>query len=287
MGPIVIIVVIGVIALAGLAALIYFLGRGAGPERSRVTWLAVGFVVASFLSVVALNLVSVLYEIPPLLIAGIAVVVALLVGLFVLIGRAVSWRAGKVVALVGVLITSYILFAAIAMSGIGGDDLMQPLYRTTIKQMADDMGFVALLPANEPLITDMLPVTEIPEPDRGIGLAFGEFQIDERKAGESTSESDLEALVAPGEEPVGGFRIASKFQSQEDRVVQGEPAVAVSYVETAPPGRATVLVFVLDGVEVRMASMGYERLTDGEWVTHPALTIDELVAIADTLEPVE
>ncbi len=287
MGPIVIIVVVGVLALAGLAALIHVLGRGAGPERSRVTWLAVGFVAASFLSVVALNLVSVLYEISPLLIAGIAVVVTLLVGLFVLIGRAVSWRAGKVVALVGVLITSYILFAAIAMSGIGGDQLMQPLYRTTIKQMADDMGFVALLPSDEPLITDMLPVTEIPEPDRGIGLAFEEFQMEERKAEGSANESELEALVVPGEEPVAGFRIPSKFQTQEDREVQGEPAVAVSYVETAPPGRATVLVFVLEGVEVRMVSMGYERLTEGERVIHPALTVDELVAVADSLEPVE
>ncbi|MBE0416828.1 MAG: hypothetical protein IBX63_03600 [Coriobacteriia bacterium] len=51
--------------------------------------------------------------------------------------------------------------------------------------------------------------------------------------------------------------------------------------------RVNVLVFALDGVEVRMASWAFERLTDGEWVVHPALSVDELIAIAETFEPLE
>lgn len=76
--------------------------------------------------------------------------------------------------------------------------------------------------------------------------------------------------------------------------VRGTTAMAVSFFDTGKsleeggePMRVNVLVFALDGVEVRMAPWAFERLTDGEWVVHPALSVDELIAIAETFEPLE
>ena len=287
MGPVVIIVLVGVCALAVVAALVFVIARGMGAQSARVAWLSIAFAVVAMLAVVALNLASVLYRLPPLAVMGIAIVAIALVTLFVLLGRAVAWRPVKLLAVIGLLVASFVVFAAVLMSGVAGDAWIQPVYRTTVSQMGEDMGFTPLMPEARSLITDYLPVTEVTEPRRGISLEFEEFQMQQHAAEGGAGEAGLEALVAPGTEPVPGFRIPSTGATRSEHEVQGQRAVGVTYAESSPPSRPTILVFVLEGVEVRMASMGYERLTEGEWVLQPALAAEELVEIAETLEPVE
>lgn len=287
MGPIVIIVVVGVLAVAALVALVYAVGRGTGEDRARITWLTGAFAVLSLLAVVTLNLASVFYRIPPAVIAAGVAVMAGLVVLFIVIGRSVAWRPTKVLALVGVMFASFITFAAFAMTGAGGDQWIQPLYRTRVAQMAEEMGFVPVLPADEPLITDYLPITEVSDPSPGIKMEFQKFYMEERPAEGTGEAEELAETLAPGARPMEGCDVPSKFATWWEHTVRGEPALAVTYADTKGAGKSTVLVFVLDGVDVRMASSGYERLTDGDWVLYPALTPEELVEIAETLEPVE
>jgi hypothetical protein len=48
-----------------------------------------------------------------------------------------------------------------------------------------------------------------------------------------------------------------------------------------------VLVFELDGVDVRMSSESGATDSSGEWVPFSNLSVKDLVAIAETFEPVE
>lgn len=295
MSPIVIIAAVGLVALAGAIALVYVVGRGT-EHRSRVVWLCVGFVLALLAAAVFLNVVSAYYKPPALLIAGLAVAGLAVVALFVVIGREVRWRWTKMLALVGLFFTTNAAIAALGMSGFGGS-AVQPLFRTRAAQIAEENGFVALLPASQELRTDYQPVEPLPEDDPGLTLSYDDFQLQERKAPGPMTEADLVALVAPGERPMG----ADSPPVVSGAVVtthtfEGRPAVAVEYAidrgggPSDPPSkreRIVVLVLEVDGVDVRFASEGGERESAGEWVAFDALGVEDLLAIAADLEPVE
>lgn len=79
-----------------------------------------------------------------------------------------------------------------------------------------------------------------------------------------------------------------------DRTVRGGPAVAAELVDVPPEslGKAdegeptTMLVLGMDDVEVLLRSTGYADCSTEPCTDVPPLTVDELVAVAETLRPV-
>lgn len=289
-----VIAVVSVIALAALAAAV-FLGRSVARSGGPKTWvwvvlLAVMGVVTMFVGQAA----SVNYRMPLGWIVGLAVSVVILVGLFVRVGLDVKWQTGKIVALVGVLITANVALVAVMMVAPLGP-LMVPLFQARAQQIGDAFGFEALLPSDEPMFTEYLPVDTLAKPVEGLAVQYEKFTLQESKAADPLSESDLREILAPGVDPlgVGGPPIPddARYTVME---VRGNPALGVEYV--LPPEKAIggvgfetihVLAFELDGVGVRMlARNGTEYQPDGSNEPYSALSLDSLAKIAETLEPI-
>ena len=295
-GPsIAIIAGVALLAVAAAIALVMYIAKGSVRDRKQTAWLCVGLLVAAFVGIAALNFTAVNYTIPPAWIVALVIVGLTVLGLFVRIGMDVRWRPLRVLALVGVVILASIVFAAVGMSGIGSQ-WIQPLYRNRVAQIAEANGFTALLPAGQEMPTDSLPVDALPAPDAGLGVSYEDFWLQERKSEKAMTEADLEKLVAPGAKPMGPESPPIPDSAKvTTTTVQGRQAVAVEY-ELTPEGAEVgktkadvivVLVFELDGVDVRMESQSGVRESSGDWVPFSNLTVDGLAKIAETFEPVE
>ncbi len=293
---VILIVGISLVALAGAAALVYFIGKGSARGRTRTTCLAIGLAVAFAVFVALFNVASVYYRMPvgwmiALGAAGVAVI-----ALFVLVGMDVKWRASRVLAMVGLLVATGIALGAFAMAVPGGSWL-QPIYATRAKQIAEANGFTAYLPTSRTLPTDVLPVDALESPDAGLQLSYQDFWIRERKAPAATTDADLGKLVAPGVSPMGedGPKVPAGA-TPTTYTVLGKPAVGIEYTYSPTGGPAggsakqmtsAVLVLQLDGTRVWMVSESGERESKGTWVPFENLSLDELVKIAATLEPAQ
>ena len=293
MGPVFVIAGVGVVALAGAIALVLFIGKGSTHPR-RTTWLCVALLAVAFIGFGVLNVAATNYVMPLGWIIGIAIAPIVVAGLAVLIGIDVGWRVSKLVALAGLVVLAGLMFAALGMSG-AGSSMVQPLYANRAAQIAQANGFTALLPADLKMPTDAMPVDTLPKPDEGLGVSYEDFWLQERK-GTGASEADLEKLVSAGAKPMGEQSQPIPSGGTITRTtVQGQPAVANEYTLTQGGGKSgesksfstIVLVFELDGVDVRMSSESGVQESSGEWVPFSNLSVDDLVQIAETLAPVE
>ncbi|MBA4370809.1 MAG: hypothetical protein C0418_04440 [Coriobacteriaceae bacterium] len=288
---VVVIVVFEVVVVATIVLLAWLLGKGS-PHRARTTSLGVALAAAAFVATGVLGIASINYRWPVGWIAAVVVAVVVLVGLFVLLGRDIGWTAARVLGLVGLLALGSLAFGTIMTGGVGASRLQQ-LYATRASQIAEANGFVALMPRDVQLPTDMLPVEALP--DGGLMLSYNGFEMQERKELATITEGDLRQIVAPGATPIRDVVVPGDARVTT-LTVNGLPAVAVEF-DYAPGGsvmkegpkatKTTMLVTVLDGVEVRFWSVGGERLVDSGWEPFGALSPAELAGLAESMEPVE
>ncbi len=286
------VIAMGVLALAGIVALITLLGRRSARNRARTTSLGAAFVVALAVAFALLNVVSVLYAPSLLLQAGLAVAGLIAFGLFVLVGEDIAWGAIGLLELVGLALVTLVALGALGMSGVVD---VTPLFDARASQIADASGFVALLPAEREFKTDYQPIEPLPQPDAGFSAEFEDFWLHERAIAGTMDISELEKALAEGETPMGAHLPPIPGHAGVSRhTIKDQPVAVAEYSQTAENAagqqakyNTVILVFQLGGVEIRMASQGGERESRGEWVPYDALTVDELLAIAATLEPVE
>jgi hypothetical protein len=147
------------------------------------------------------------------------------------------------------------------------------------------------------MVTDQgRPVDPLEAPEAGLSVQYERFFLQERRASGLLDEAALRALVPVGEDPMRWHRPGIPADAVYTVTsVSGRPALAVEYRYQADAGKpgsetttARLLVFEIDGVEVRMLSESHLQYQPNETYEHvDALGVDELVAIAETLAPVE
>jgi hypothetical protein len=171
------------------------------------------------------------------------------------------------------------------------------LIETRAAQIAEANGFVALLPEGERMVSDYMPVDAIDETDVVLTVEYEDFMLHERKAATPMDEDDLRALLSSGSRPVGWAEVPRDAEI-EVLDVNGRPALGATFLWTPAEGefkglpgdsRVSVLVLEVDGVDVRMESVGHQVYTGAneQYEYRPALALEELAAIAGRLAPVE
>lgn len=279
---------ITLVALAGAVALARFIAKSSTWGAGRGALLAAAYVLAVLVTAAVGSYTSIYYVKPVGLILAVAASAAVLIALFVTLGRGLRWEPLRVVALVGLAFVSMVFFG-ISVMGLSG--LVEPPfpYTTRARQIAEANGFSVLMPRDQELQTDSLPIDPLPAPDKGVWLAYETFELEERKAGVGSAKGPLEARLREA------ITDTATEVSVKTATVGGTPAVVAEYRIPPPEGvsgsefapkfqRETKLIFERDGVEVRLRSSAGERERDGEFVPFPSLTTAELVAIAETLE---
>lgn len=284
--------VVALAILAGAVALGRFVAKAGGP-RTWLWCLLLGAVVAATLFVA--QIVQILYRpTAPWLIALAAGLIAA-VALFIRIGADVSWRGARVAALAGMVLVVIVAlgFTAVAMPA---GDLFVPLFEARAQQMAEAQGFQVLLAPDERLFTEYLPVTEAESADGGVQIEYERFTLLERAVDGSFGEEELHAVLAPGTEPLGPGSVRVEQDARyESAAVDGERALIATYADrtTAEKGllgieEVRVLASVREGVLVIVYSHGWmDYQPDETYTPVDALSSDELVRIAASLEPVE
>lgn len=276
-------------ALAGAVALVRVIAKGTTGGATRGVVLAAMFVLGVLVTEALASYVSVFYVKPLGWVLAVAASLAVVIALFVALGRGLRWEPLRVLALVGLALVSTVLFGTVAMALSAV--VKPPLpYITRARQIAGANGFRVLMPPGEQLQTDSLPIDPLPAPDAGVSLVYEHFTLEERKVGSGSAKGALEERL----------RAALTEKATEVTVttttVLGAPAVCAEYRIAPPEGaqgaayapkfqRETKLIFELGGVEVRLRSFSGERESGGEFVPFPSLTTSELVAIAETLKP--
>lgn len=289
---------IAVAVLAGLVVLARLVARSGGPRT--MLWLvllAVGVALASVLGQVA----SVYYRLPLGWIVVLVLAAVVLIALFLQAGRDLSWKSLPMFGVVGVLIGALIL-TTMAMIALPTGGFMKPLFEIRAQQIAEEAGFDVLVPAGVELETDFgLPVNAVGNAE-GVSLHYSWLTLVERAATGPLDYAELKALMSAGSDPLGvgdvngggGGPDVPEGAEYAELEVDGRPALGVSYksVTEEKPGPGAIpdplnaLLFEIDGVEVRMLSQGgMDYQPDGSYVQRPPLTFDELIELAESLEP--
>lgn len=285
-----IVIAVGIIGLVVLVLLVRYLATRGTPRT--LLW-AVLLILGVLLTLIVLSAATVYYVMPVGWIVALVACGAGLIALVVLTGRSLTWKPLPVLATVALLAGAVVLGTVMLMfvpsAPIG-------LLETRAQQIAEANGFTALLAPDEAMATwTGLPVNALPEADPGLSVEYERFLLQQRKADGPLTAEDLEALVAPGATPISGLQPIPADVTTSEQTVQGNPAIVAEYVDVPPEaldkpdeeGEATtVLAFGLDGVEVILRSTTwYDCDPVGECTENPPLTAENLVAIADTLEP--
>ena len=273
---------VAAVLLAGVTvALVLAIGKNTGDARSRVLALAVSVVALTAFDIIITNLFSIYYTRP---LWATALLAAGWIGLFaviIVLTRAIRPYGGKVFLLGSLLLATLVCVVTFLISSPFGAPV--GLFMTRAGQIAEANGFTALVPADEELdVSAGLPVDGLPAPEAGLRMDYERFTLQQRRADSPMSESDLKALVALGETPLGMTAVTDDAEISVVSV-NGRPAVTATFSSTPPeasskPGEArgtvTVLVTEIDGVEVRIES-------------RPGVPVstDELVRIAESLAP--
>ena len=200
---------------------------------------------------------------------------------------------GVVGFLVATLVLSTLALMFLPMGG-----LLRPVFETAAGQIADENGFVLLLPPGEEFITEYNPVGEIE--GEGVSLEYRGFTIQERSAEGALDSDALRSILAEGTSPIGeGGPPITSSASYETFEVSGSPALGVEYDDSMAAEKQNLgvekvraLVFERDGVEVRIYSHGWMEYEGGTGVEErytpvDAMSFDDMLAIAGSLEPLE
>lgn len=287
-------VVIALAALVGMALLVRFIGTG----EPRVALWAALLVMATMIAAVLAQMASIYYKTPIGWIVAVAASLMVWVVLFWIVGAAVGWKVSHVVALVALVLLSFVALTVL-MIAVPSGTLLTPLFEARAEQIANANDFDVLLPVDAQMNTDAgMPVDDTDD-GTGVSVSYGGFVLTERKAASPLGRSDLKKLVSAGAKPVGDIGPGSAIPQDAEYTeleVDGSPALGVSYraateekmddlLGTDP---INVLVFERDGVEVVLYSQGYlEYQSDGSSVPRPPLSLDELTVVGESLEPVD
>ncbi|HEX9093671.1 MAG TPA: hypothetical protein VF902_06780 [Coriobacteriia bacterium] len=282
--------VIGLVALAGAVALAIFIGKGSKRGTALGVLMAVLFAVSVAGAIVVQAVASIFYVMPVAWMVALAGAVVVALGLFAVNGAAVRWEPVRLVALVGLAVASAVVFGMVAM--YTGPVSLFPI-DTRARQIAEASGFVVLLPSGQSFDNGSLPVDVLSgmeerfAEDKGVWLAYKGFQLEERKVGSGLAQGTLAARLR------AGLPRDAKDAKVTTVTVLGQPGMAADYtmVPTGPfvaegkTDTGAMVLFETDGVDVRLSSTSGERESNGQWVPFDALTVEELVRIAETLKP--
>jgi len=284
--------VFGVIALVCLAVIVLLVRIIARRGKPRTLGLAIGMVVGGVLATFLSAYTSIFYEKPSWTVAATAAAWLAVLAMTLLVARDVRWRAPGVLAIVGLLITAEIAFAtaAILFPGFGA---VFP-HETAARQIGEAYGFTSLLPANERMTLDGKPVNTLDPPLEGLQVAYERFGLYELNA-EDPDTQELAELVAVDSTPFWGARPIPDDSVVRHPTLDGVTGVAVEY-SYAPKGETVgesatptvaFLAFEREGTQVRLFSESVQQLVDGDWKPLPNLSVDELIKIAKSMQPVE
>ncbi|NTU89303.1 MAG: hypothetical protein HGA54_05255 [Actinobacteria bacterium] len=293
---IIFVIVCELLALVLVVVLALYISKDS-EKKSRIVTLCLLLAIAAFVCTGVVTLARINYVIPIGWIIGIALAVVVVVGLFIYIGKGVKWRIPKLVATVGVLVVACLMFSAPYAFDVGVKTL-QPLQADRAGQIAESNDFLALLPPEQNMkVMYGYHVEPLDDPDVGFEIYYEDFTLQERK-GSGASVAELEMLLAAGSRPMG--QVAEAITSGgmiTKTMVQGQPAVAIEFTFSGDPEKSkesgaqkidhyTILVFELQGVDVRMTSWSGVTMPDGSF-DPLGPSVEDLVTIAETMVPVE
>lgn len=267
----------------------FFVGRFEG-HGMRGAMLSGALAISAFVMTGVFFLGSVNYRWPLAWIAALAACVLMTAGIAALLARAVGWKLPRVFLVLAV-IGAGAMGAFVMVYSSWGIGLVRDMHAVRAAQMGDAFGFTPLLPRDHEMVVDMLPVDKTPGVEGGISFAFSGFEMQERRAADGFTEAQLAEALAPGTTPMGeAFGPIPAGAQVTTLTIDGVPAAAVQYERGGGGGKApetsTMMVAVIDGVDVRLWSGGIETYEDGVWGLRPAYTPAEFAGILETLEPV-
>lgn len=290
------IIVIGAIAAAaftGIVLLIRFISSG----DTRTALWAVALVLATATAAVFAQIASIYYTMPIGWLVAIGVAMLVVVALVWRIGTDAEWKLPKVIALAAVMLLSMVALTFVAIAAPAGE-LLTPLFETRASQIAEANGFEPLLPTEAELNTDAgLPVDDTADGE-GLTIGYTRFVLVERAAEGPLDHDELTERARPGTRPVGDIGPGSEIpeDAQYTELQLGaRPALGVSYKAVTEENlddvlgldEVRLLLFERDGVQVVLYSQGsMEYQSDGSYTPRSPLSFDELVRIAESLEPV-
>lgn len=260
-------------------------------RRSGALALGVIFAGASAVAMTVFAAASVNYRIPAAWIAGVVVSAGGIAALAFLYGRTVRWSIKPMLGLLALFAIGGLGFFAATYSS-AGQDFARKMFVARATQMGEAFDFTPLMPADDDLVTDSQPISTLPGSDEGIAFVCHGYEVHERKAASKVDEKDLAKILAPGAEPMDGLdEVIPDDARITELEVSGEPAIAAEFTHQGGGGPknelVSILVTVVDGVDVRVWSGGREELVDGDWKLYPAYTPDELAGIVEKMTPVE
>lgn len=281
-----------VAALVGIVLIIRYVSAG-GDSRTALWCVLLG--LAAMVSSILGQIASIYYTMPIGWIVIVAAAVLVTLALFVLVGKSVAWQLPRVFGTAGFVVLSLAVLTVALIAAPSGRALT-PFFEARAQQIAEANDFDVLMPAGAELDTDYgLPVGEADE--GGVSLGYKRFIIVERKAAGSPGYPELRDEVAAGTKPIGDVGPGSAIPGDAEYTeleVGDSPAVGVSYTavteEKLDNALGTdpihILVFERDGVEVVVFSQGYmEYRPDETYTPRPPLSFDELIELAESLEP--
>lgn len=292
---------IALVALLGIALLLWFIGRGAG--KLTVVW-AVMLVLAAGIAVLVWLVSGIYYQMPPGWIVALASAVLVVIALVVMVGKSVAWKGTTVAAALGlVFFTFAITVLALIFFPLG--TYFAPVFEVRGQQIAEEAGFTVLYAEGYDFKFDYNPIDALGgKPAEGLNIRYEGFELRERVSGEMLAMADLEEILASGEDPFDYGAPIHSDATYEEFEVEGRPALGVEYAvdptgapgkpggDTGKQGMIRVLVFERDGVLVLLRSEGAMEYQGGfgeneRYDYVEAMTFDELVAVADSLAPIE
>lgn len=280
-------------ALTGIVLLIRFISSG----DARTALWAVALVLATAIAAVFAQLASIYYTMPIGWLVAIGVAMLVVVALVWRIGTDAEWKLPKVIALAAVMLLSMVALTFVAIAAPTGK-LLTPLFETRASQIAEANGFELLLPAGAEMNTDEgLPVDETADGE-GVTLGYSRFVLVERAAEGLLDHDELAERARPGMRPVGdigpGSEIPEDVEYTELRL-DSRPALGVSYKAVTEENLddalglddVRLLLLERDGVQIVLYSQGsMEYQSDESYAPRPPLAFEELMRIAESLEPV-
>lgn len=294
-------VLIALVALIGIALLLWFIIRGAG--KLTAVW-AVMLVVAVGIAMLVWNISGIYYRMPPGWIVALASSVLVVIALVVMVGKSVAWKGSKVAATLGLVFCTFaITVLALMFSPLG--EMLTPVFEVRAQQIAEEAGFAVLLPDGYDLKLDYNPIDPLGgKPADGVLVRYEGFELQERAATGALSTAELNEIVGPGEDPSDYGAPIPTSAEYEDRDVNDRPAIGLEYQvgptgaggkpggDAGKQGQVRILVFERDGVLVLIRSEGAMEYQGGSGENErydyvEAMDLDELVTVAESLAPSE
>lgn len=292
--------VIALVALAAVVGLVWVISKAGSPRTA--LWAAL-LALSLALGMLLLSVASVYYKMPVGWIVALVAAAAVVGSLFVLVGKSVSWKAPRVLALVGLIAATVIAMTVVLITmPFGG--LVLPIFEIRGQQIAENVGINALYASDYKLRMDYMPIDVIGNPPEGLYIQYEDFDVQERKPDSEMAKADLEDILAAGKQPFDFEMSIPPNATYTELEVSGRPALGVEFAEGAaggppksgePLGKQStirIIVFGKDGVDVRIMSQGQLRYAGGSGRNETydfvaPRTYDELVAIGESLAPLK